>query len=58
MIGRNGERRSGISAQAARHDDVLKISYPFSKQIQLVIIHSFLKKLFESKFLGRGEIFF
>ena len=21
MIGRNGERRSGISAQAARHDD-------------------------------------
>ena len=25
MIGRNGERRSGISAQAARHDDDIYI---------------------------------
>ena len=27
MIGRNGERRSGISAQAARHDDDDDVSF-------------------------------
>ncbi len=30
MIGRNGERRSGVSAQAARHDDDDDLSSLFS----------------------------
>ena len=30
MIGRNGERRSGISAQAARHDDDDDDIHPFN----------------------------
>ena len=40
MIGRNGERRSGISAQAARHDDDdINIK---SKNLSLVFIIIFL----------------
>ena len=38
MIGRNGERRSGISAQAARHDD---------DEVFLCNINDFLTILFD-----------
>ena len=44
MIGRNGERRSGISAQAARHDD--DDDSPLSIKLNLVgnLINYILKK--------------
>ena len=42
MIGRNGERRSGISAQAARHDDDDDISYSVQLHFLNYILKSFL----------------
>ena len=38
MIGRNGERRSGISAPAARHDDDDDKSQKFSNNLQKIEI--------------------
>ena len=37
MIGRNGERRSGISAQAARHDDDddEQKTYPEKEEVEM-----------------------
>ena len=54
MIGRNGERRSGISAQAARHDDDDEDSNPCFLCLKSNIISPFISP-FCSFRLHRGK---
>ena len=47
MIGRDGERRSGISAQAARHDDDMNKSDKMNRITSFILITFWL---FSTKF--------
>ena len=58
MIGRNGERRSGISAQAARHDDDDEMVEFLLKKTEKMYLICFQKLLKLKRMTNEGLIFF